>query len=523
MNRAEGEFSGPSQSAPASLPAPHAIPPRRVGLGLLTGCLFGLLAIDQLLLWRFVDFAPLWSYAAGAALAAGVAIAAARLATRIGGDAPTVRRLGACLVIALLLYLLGGEGRIFYANTDWQVRDAVLHDMVANPWPFAYVGRGFAELLRAPLGMYLLPSLAGKALGASAADVALLLLNSIMLAIVLAIASALFPDRRVAKRALIVFLLFSGPDIVGELLVDIATGRAFPDRIEAWAGIRFSAHVVQAFWVPQHALAGWIVALFFLLWRDARAPLGLLLAAVPLIALWSPLALMGALPFTALAAAHAFAERSIRRVDILLPAAATALAAPGLLYLTAGGDSVGMRLMALSPAWWLAFEAVEVGPYLLALAMLRLRGRAIRSSYWVVAACLLLMPWIQIGPSIDFMMRATIPAIAVLSMLVAEGLGFLDPGADRARRGWAGVLAVCLFLGSFTAAFEIRRALAYLPPPPPRCTLEQLLDRYYARNDRSTYMAPVGTMPRLIRPSAPAPVPHGARAICWGRQWETPR
>ena len=26
----------------------------------------------------------------------------------------------------------------FYANTDWQIRDAVLRDMAANPWPFAY-------------------------------------------------------------------------------------------------------------------------------------------------------------------------------------------------------------------------------------------------------------------------------------------------------------------------------------------------------------------------------------------------
>ncbi|MET0365933.1 MAG: hypothetical protein ABW169_14915, partial [Sphingobium sp.] len=67
------------------------------------------------------------------------------------------RTLAICFAAAAVLLLLGGEGRLFYATDDWQIRDAVLADMAKHGWPFDYWLDGQAQMLRAPVGMYLFP------------------------------------------------------------------------------------------------------------------------------------------------------------------------------------------------------------------------------------------------------------------------------------------------------------------------------------------------------------------------------
>src|SRR5947209_2336598 len=75
-----------------------------------------------------------------------------------------------CLATALALCLLGGEGRFFFANADWLIRDAIINDLVAWPWPFGYpIGEPHSGvqtfIFRAPLAMYMLPAVVGKVFG----------------------------------------------------------------------------------------------------------------------------------------------------------------------------------------------------------------------------------------------------------------------------------------------------------------------------------------------------------------------
>ena len=45
-----------------------------------------------------------------------------------------------------------GAGHLLYANADWFVRDAVLHDLAASPWPVGYgTLDGQQTVLRAPV------------------------------------------------------------------------------------------------------------------------------------------------------------------------------------------------------------------------------------------------------------------------------------------------------------------------------------------------------------------------------------
>jgi len=487
--------------------------------GLLCGMLFASLLIDQLLVWRFLGFAPGWIYLVGI-VASGAVVAAAG---QVSLPRVAWRDLLLCFVVAAILYVLGGEGRLFYANTDWQVRDAVLGDLATYPWPFAYTEAAGPIILRAPLGMYLIPALAGKAFGAVAADLAMLFRNAGMLAILFALGSVLFPSGRSRLGALVVFLGFSGLDIVGQIIVDAVIGTGMPDHLEAWAGIQFSSHVTQAFWVPQHALAGWIAACLFLLWKDARLPLGVFLATVPLIGLWSPLALMGALPFAALAGLRALADRSLRPADIALPAATTLLAAPGMLYLVAGGGSVGIHFMALPIGRWLLFELIEVAPFIAAVIVLGVRGRLANATVGTVVGCLLVMPFVQVGNSVDFTMRASIPALAILAVLTAQAIQSVTVADGRERRAWRTGLIVALVIGSVTGLFEVRRSLIYRPAPRPACNLIGVFDRHYGGVRAATYLAPLVALPAPIRPRAVTEVRDPQPPRCWGGYWATPR
>ena len=69
-----------------------------------------------------------------------------------------------CMATGFTLCLLGGQGHIFYSADDWVIRDAVLADMSTSALP-AYGWNGETWILRAPLGMYLLPGALGRLAG----------------------------------------------------------------------------------------------------------------------------------------------------------------------------------------------------------------------------------------------------------------------------------------------------------------------------------------------------------------------
>lgn len=490
--------------------APSASPglQRPLPGGWLIALLVGWLGVDQLLLWRFLDVMPLWAYGLGALLVAALCVAVVRSARSFAGPTPATWIF--CIGVATILLMLGGEGRFFYANIDWQVRFAVLRDMSVNPWPFVYSARGEPDLLRAPIGMFLIPALASKALGGRAADIALLVQNSLLLGTLLALGSTLFATRRARLIALAVVIGFSGLDALGRILFR----GGLSDHLENWAYLQYSSTITLAFWVPQHALSGWIGALAFLLWRAQKLPLGVYLALLPLTALWSPLGLMGAMPFAALAGFQSLRARTIRSADIALPALTTLLCLPGLLYLSAAGDGVGVRLMALSPLQWGLFELLEVLVYVAPLALLIHRPRFGRDTLTLLTLWLIAIPFVQIGASTDFMMRGSICALTILAVVVADAL----LGAQRARLP----LVVLLAIGSVTGIVEIRRALAHPAAPQVRCSLFKAWHQSFGDFPINSYVAPLGKMPPLVRPASPAPVNAAEPARCWDGPWHHP-
>jgi hypothetical protein len=492
---------------------------RVIPTGWLIGILATWLGLGQLLLWRFLNVMPVWAYPIGlllllllCALVRSLPRATPRTfpAEQTG---PTARTLLICFAVSLLLLILGGEGRFFYSNVDWQVRDAVLRDMAVNPWPFVYTARTVPDVLRAPIGMFFAPALAWKAAGPRAADIVLLIQNTALLSIVLALGSHLFVPRWQKAAALLILIAFSGPDIIGQY----AVWGTVNDRIEIWSGLQYSSNITLAFWVPQHALAGWMVALLFLLWHARRIPLGVFLALLPLTALWSPFGLLGGIPFAALATFQDLRERRIVLSTFTVPGLACMLVLPTLAYLGAAGSNVGIRLYPISMLHYFVFELVEVLPLLVPVLFWAIRQRTDRALLLVIAACLLLMPFVQIGWSLDFMMRASIPALTILAVFVARCL--FQPGMSPAKL-W---LILILLLGSATGIVQIRRALVNGPSPRGACTFFKAWDQSFAKFPKGSYLAPLPEMPSWVRPESPARVSAAEPAQCWPGKWMQPR
>ena len=393
---------------------------------------------------------------------------------------------------------LGGAGHLFHANgVDWVPRFAVLRDLVVEAWPPRYAAGDSVQLLRAPLAYYLPPALLAHATSLQAADGLLLGWTWLGLALFLC---ATFSGSRSHKLALAtIFACASGLDVLGLWL---RTGSLpWPTQhIEWWAGgLQYSSNTTLLFWVPNHGLAGWITGAWLWRFRDHPAFLARLPGLFLPLMLWSPLVAVGLLPLALAAAArHGRALWGDRRK---LLASIGLVALPGALvatYLLQGVFGAQAESAALTPtpsamepvsrlADTLLFVVLEAGVFCVFLL------RRERSPLTLAtAATLLLLPWLQFGPNNDLLMRASIPALAILWLVIAEIL--LAP-ADGQARGWRIALLGLFALGAVTPLQELHRAIAGNSwPADTRITAPQALDgfapHYFVREDRA-WLAPV--------------------------------
>ena len=432
--------------------------------------------------------------------------------------------------ISFALCLLGGEGRLFFANTDWLVRDAVLHDLVSQPWPFAYridAAHSTAQsfVMRAPLAMYMLPAAVGKMLGLYAAHLALLAQNTVLFALILYF---IVPEQSGLWRAaaiIAIFAVFSGLDVVPVLAKHLAhesepaVNGIPPDHLENWARLfQYSSNITQIFWAPPHAIAGWAFAGLYLLWQRGLVRAAVLLCVLPYLAYWSPFAVIGAAPFVLYAAASDVIGRRIGRADIVagLLAAPTALLV--LAYLAQGDGGVEHGFLIDAPYFWnlyFAFIEIEVAPYI--ILIVAMRPAIIKDpTFLLVVISLLLIPFYKLGMSNDFAMRASIPALALLAATFAVTLTETIATGDRLL--WSRLATLTLIIGSVTGAMEVRRALIRSPSPISNCDMVQAWAQHpFSWTPMTSYLANLDAMPGWLRPQSPAEVPPGAITHCFAQ------
>jgi len=382
----------------------------------------------------------------------------------------TSRQLVIAVVIGCGWAILGGTDHLFFANIDWYVRDAVLHDLVSSHWPVGYGShQGHETLLRAPLGYYLTAALIGKSTSLSLAHVALLAWTAIGAVLFLLMIMSLVEDKPGTQLlAVAVVVLFSGADIVGELLNAGPQFRAewdVPMHLEWWAGsYQYSSMTTQLFWVPNHAFGGWlIIGMLFRcgLASDLELLLPFLLATA---ALWSPLTAVGLVPFVMWRMAqHVFNAHSLKLLhpQNWLPALIVGVVVSAYLTIAAGAVPKGSSL-----AGWESDDAImsllrQTEFFLLEAGLIGIAIALIRPSIelYIALAVLAVLPAVYLGPNNDLVMRASIPALTVLAICAVNAL--LDEKRLTHMCRKKALLGVLLLIGVMTPISEISRAIIF--------------------------------------------------------------
>ncbi|MGA2399393.1 MAG: hypothetical protein ABSG30_15195 [Steroidobacteraceae bacterium] len=420
--------------------------------------------------------------------------------------APARMHLVVAVLIACAWTACGGTGHLVFANADWHVRDAVLHDLVTGPWPVAYLTPdGATRLLRAPIGFYLPAALVGKWAGLMAAHAAMAAWTAAGATLFLLQVLSSIPSRLGgALVAAAVIVLFSGLDVVGILLHAPAGATAHWDftwHLEWWAErYQYSSMTTQLFWVPNHALCGWVV--MGLMMRSARGALEPMLPIlIVAVALCSPLTALGVVPFALLRVGEAMRRSlALAHPRVWVPASIVGLVVAAYLTLdssriprswTVGSGSSALSDLARQSEFFV-LEAGLVGGVILTLR----RSRTVVLALVVLA----LLPLVSFGEANDFVMRASIPSLAALAMEAARALA--APAATAALNAKKILLGALLAIGAVTPFQEFARATV-LPrwPINARATLVDAACGRYPPH----YAARLDGQPivRLLRPPHP--------------------
>jgi hypothetical protein len=376
------------------------------------------------------------------------------------------------LAAATLWLIFSGVGHVVYANTDWEVRDVVLHDLSTLPWPVQYSVSHLPApvLLRAPLGYFLPTALISRLAGFGVSQVFLFLWTLAGVVICFLMLARRTRSTRAFAVLIAVFVFFSGLDMAGML----SLGRipALGDHLEWWAALfQYSSDTTQLFWVPNHALPAWIVTLWLLDASRARMPLAPAIVLLALVPLWSPLAAIGLAPLVAAVALrdgwHALSDsaatfwrwlRQLANPAMIVVAGLTLVLVDPFLLMASGSVPAGwvsdrQGTLALVERTAL-FIMIEFGLYW----MLMLRRYGWDLLLTTSGVILLLLPWYRFGPGSDLTMRASIPALVVFAVRLGDWfVERLVPEGPLAGDAFASFAMLAFIVGMVTPFQEMVR------------------------------------------------------------------
>ena len=372
---------------------------------------------------------------------------------------------------ALAWVLLTGAGGILDTNTnaDWIKNDAILLDMVRGGWPTYLPTEGLRQepLLRYYLGYYLVPAGVGQLLGVSALDWAVPLWTWTGVTLLMTLFAGQYRGRALLI-AIAVLVFFSGMDIVRVLLFEDLDAVEFGSSHIEWdyfGGMRvqYSSHMVGLMYVPQHFLAA---GLYTMLLIRLGQHAGFLRLSGPLLAaslFWSPFVALGLLPLVLVLLWKNGLKPFLSWPNLVL---ALPLALLLLVYLLGGSANFPQGWLVNKHGWQLVswLPVFFINQFLLLAALLCwLQPELRREPFFLVAlASLLLLPWYQYGYFNDLAMRASLPALFLLSFYCAHCLADNWPERQKAMpRGPLAALVIVLCAGAVTPLFEISRVLNF--------------------------------------------------------------
>ena len=382
---------------------------------------------------------PAFSVIVWMLLASGLALAAkSGVANRPPNTVATTPRTRLLLSVAMLLAALtatywSGIGGLTFQQTDWFKHNAILNDLIANPWPVTYLGSDKTTIwyLTYYFAYYLPAAIIGRYAGLAAAHYTLFIWTALGLWL------ALHWVHRLSGASVWLVIggwfLMSGMDLVGVVAYG-GSLRNLPtaQMMEWWAGLaQYSSNASLLQWVPQHALGGWLATAPIIAWHEEGRRNRPALFCLALSMLWSPFVTLGLLPLILASGLR----QGLRLNDFLADAAISIPLGllPVLFLKSVNTGGVLGGLIAATFGWlpwlrfWGLFCLLEFGLYGIILALLVCRSQqtpilhnreATRFWLWPVLGTLLILPCFQLGEYNDLAMRASIPSLFLLWVLI---------------------------------------------------------------------------------------------------------
>ena len=391
-------------------------------------------------------------------------------------------------LLALAWCFFGGHGSMWAQSSDWNVRNAIFHDLITYSWPIYYDDGNSALvyylnywLPAAGPARLLFIITSNEALCWIIGNGLLLLWGSLGIFLVFLLVPLILRANTTVKVILVAFLviMFSGMDIVGIVFKALygnpeAAHSGFTSmHLERWSRLgvyQYSSNTTLLYWVFNQTIIPWICVCAMLLSRNISTLLLILAACfasgpfagvglavlmlfmgIPLlvdmvrqeklkqfiVSLFSPMNLIG-LFITAVYSLYFIGNQSIASTS-------------GRLTMFGLAEGSGVEAVAL-------FILLEVGIYILII----LRTYKKNSLYWGVCCMLFIAPLIHIGSVYEFCCRATIAPLFVLMLLCGHFLLKKAPSFKTEplmKNLPALMLIICLTMGAITPLFEMTRGI----------------------------------------------------------------
>ncbi len=201
-------------------------------------------------------------------------------------------KIAAVFLLVTFWVILSGIGGYVWQNSDHSVRNEIFQVMVEQPWP-VYSNTPEHTPLVYYIGFWLPSAAVGKLFGIQAGWLFQVLWT--IGGILLCYALICLKRKKISLWPLLLFICFSGLDVVGTMLVQTDKLDFFGSaHLEWWATqFQFSSMTTQLFWVFNQAVPAWLACTFLFLYERPKN-IFFTLSLLPLV---STFPFVGMVPF----------------------------------------------------------------------------------------------------------------------------------------------------------------------------------------------------------------------------------
>lgn len=378
-----------------------------------------------------------------------------------------------CIGGLLVLFLCWhtGIGAFTGQAGDWIKHNAVMHDLAEREWPVIYRTDYGESMLSYYTGFYLLPAIAGKIFGSfrvmELAQYGLASIGLFLLWILVIKAGEVKGGKRQLLCLILLFVFSSGMLPLGQAVCGSLYPDNFPFGSHEWMNpetvrIQYSSNWILLKWVPGQTIVPWQATALLLL--RPHKPQNYVLVGLPVL-LYSGFAMVGLAAMMLAVYLCDITKGGWKQLKKAFSVSNILLAAVGcILVLYFWGNISGEKPEYLG-FHWLDYGKKPEFYFIFCFfmfgfsALLLLKENKRNALYWITVTALFIYPRFSMGLYNDFTMRASIPALFTLMILILRFLGSGE-AEDKSLIIRKTLLMAGLVIGALYSFLNLREGIA---------------------------------------------------------------